>query len=177
MIYAVLHVFLPQSAQCNRYEACVERWREIWHRHIPKWFRQTIVDDADITELGYSADITPRLIRALVAGCKAEPALNAWYDSHAVARRVMDQIHLGLAVDSPVGLFVAVLQDVHQKGGQALQQILDELKQKIKNRTPKPGRHARLHHHPFQLRKHRRSLCRTRGFTAHRRHPWSRTCT
>lgn len=99
----------------------------------------TIVDDADITELGHSADITPRLIHALIAGCKAEPALNAWYDSHAVARRVMDQIHLGLAVDSPVGLFVAVLQDVHHKGGQALQQMLDELKQKIKNRTLRPA--------------------------------------
>ena len=44
-----------------------------------------------------------RLIRAIAAGCKAEPALNAWYDSRAVGRRVLESIHLGVAVDTPTG--------------------------------------------------------------------------
>ena len=65
----------------------------------------TIVDDADISLIKNRNDITPRLIRAVVAACKAKPALNAWFDAHAVARRLLNSVHLGLAVDAPQGLF------------------------------------------------------------------------
>ena len=99
----------------------------------------TLVDDADITDIKSSADITPRLIRALIAGCKAEPSLNAWYDSHANGRRVLERIHLGLAVDAPQGLFVAVLPDIQDDDEAAIVERLSELKDKIKNRRIKPA--------------------------------------
>jgi 2-oxoisovalerate dehydrogenase E2 component (dihydrolipoyl transacylase) len=99
----------------------------------------TLVDDADITDIKSSADITPRLIRALVAGCKAEPSLNAWYDSHANGRRVLERIHLGLAVDAPQGLFVAVLPDIQDDDEDAIVERLSKLKDKIKNRRIKPA--------------------------------------
>ena len=99
----------------------------------------TIVDDADITKLQSSADITPSLILALIAGCQAEPSLNAWYDSHANGRRVLDRIHLGLAVDAPQGLFVAVMQDIQHDGHDLIAERLVSLKQKIKNRLLKPA--------------------------------------
>jgi len=99
----------------------------------------TIVDDADITDMQSSADITPSLIHALVAGCKAEPSLNAWYDSHANGRRVLDRIHLGLAVDAPQGLFVAVMPDIQEDDQEAIAERLVELKEKIKNRSIKPA--------------------------------------
>ncbi|NND01051.1 MAG: 2-oxo acid dehydrogenase subunit E2 [Gammaproteobacteria bacterium] len=99
----------------------------------------SLVDDADISGIESSADITPRLIRALIAGCKAEPALNAWYDSHANGRRVLDRIHLGLAVDSPQGLFVAVVPDVQDDEESVIVQRLRDLKEKIKNRSLKPS--------------------------------------
>ena len=51
----------------------------------------TIVDDADIERWPRDADTTIRLIRALVAGCRVEPGLNAWFESHALARRVLAQ--------------------------------------------------------------------------------------
>ena len=53
-----------------------------------------------------------RLIRAIAAACKAEPALNAWFDSHALGRRLLEKIDLGIAVDTPDGLFVPVLRNV-----------------------------------------------------------------
>ncbi len=99
----------------------------------------TLVDDADITDINATADITPRLIRALIAGCKAEPSLNAWYDSHANGRRVLARIHLGLAVDAPQGLFVAVLPDLQDNDDDAIVERLAKLKDKIKNRTIKPA--------------------------------------
>ena len=99
----------------------------------------TMVEDADITGIESTADITPRLIRALIAGCKAEPSLNAWYDSHANGRRVLERIHLGLAVDAPQGLFVAVLLDIQNDDDTAIVERLDELKEKIKNRSLTPA--------------------------------------
>ena len=99
----------------------------------------TIVDDADISDLQSHADITPALIHALVAGCKAEPSLNAWYDSHANGRRVLERIHLGLAVDAPQGLFVAVMQDIQQDDQDSIAERLLALKEKIKNRSLKPS--------------------------------------
>ena len=99
----------------------------------------TLVEDADITEIEASADITPRLIRALIAGCKAEPSLNAWYDSHANGRRVLERIHLGLAVDAPQGLFVAALLDIQNDDDAAIVKRLGELKEKIKNRSLTPA--------------------------------------
>ena len=99
----------------------------------------SLVEDADITDIDSSADITPRLIRALIAGCNAEPSLNAWYDSHANGRRVLERIHLGLAVDAPQGLFVAVLLDIQDDDDTAIVERLGELKEKIKNRSLTPA--------------------------------------
>ena len=95
----------------------------------------TVVDDADISLIQRTADITPRLIRALVVACQAEPALNAWFDSHAIGRRVLKAIHLGLAIDAPQGLFVAVLRDIEQEDLNSIQTKLSELKSKIEQRS------------------------------------------
>ena len=51
-------------------------------------------------------------MRALIAGARAEPGLNAWYDSKTIGRHIIGKIDLGLAVDSPDGLFVPVLRNV-----------------------------------------------------------------
>ena len=55
----------------------------------------TICEDADIHAWPPGSDVTLRLIRALVAACQSEPALNAWYDSHAVGRRLLKKIEPG----------------------------------------------------------------------------------
>lgn len=98
----------------------------------------TLVDEADIHAWPAGTDTTLRLIRALVAGCRAEPSLNAWYDGHAMGRRVLEAVHLGIAVDSPDGLFVAVLRDVGSRPPKALREDLDRLKEGVKSRQIPP---------------------------------------
>jgi 2-oxoisovalerate dehydrogenase E2 component (dihydrolipoyl transacylase) len=72
----------------------------------------TLMDDADIEAWVPGTRILLRLVRALVAAARAEPGLNAWYDSKTVGRHIIRKIDLGLAVDSPEGLFVPVLRNV-----------------------------------------------------------------
>ncbi len=95
----------------------------------------TIVDDADISLIKNADDITPRLIRAVIVACKTEPALNAWFDAHAVARRLLSPIHLGLAIDAPQGLFVAVLRDIEKDNLNSIKTRLSGLKKKIDKRN------------------------------------------
>ena len=99
----------------------------------------SLVDDADISAIEHRAEITPRLIRALIAGCKAEPSLNAWYDGHANGRRVLERIQLGLAVDSPQGLFVAALHDIQDDDDATIAERLEQLKERIVNRSLTPA--------------------------------------
>lgn len=108
----------------------------------------TIVDDADIQAWPPHADITIRLIRALVAGCRAEGALNAWYDSRSMTRQLMASVDVGLAVDLPDGLLVAVLHDAAGHDTDALRQALDNLRARAAARTLSPDE---LRHHSITL--------------------------
>ncbi|MEO1889875.1 MAG: dihydrolipoamide acetyltransferase family protein [Cycloclasticus sp.] len=94
----------------------------------------TVVDDADISLIENTKDITPRLVRALIVACQAEPALNAWFDSHALGRRVLKPIHLGLAIDALQGLFVAVLRNIEKDNLESIKARLHDLKDKIEHR-------------------------------------------
>jgi 2-oxoisovalerate dehydrogenase E2 component (dihydrolipoyl transacylase) len=75
----------------------------------------TIMDDADIDGWAAGTHVLLRLIRALVAGCRAEPSLNAWYDSEKVGRWVLQKVDIGIAVDTPDGLLVPVLRNVESR--------------------------------------------------------------
>jgi 2-oxoisovalerate dehydrogenase E2 component (dihydrolipoyl transacylase) len=99
----------------------------------------TVNDDADLHAWwGGEQALMLRLIRAIAAGCKAEPALNAWYDSRAVGRRVLEAIHLGVAVDTPDGLFVPVLRDVGGRTPEDLRSGLERLRRDVQARTIPP---------------------------------------
>lgn len=95
----------------------------------------TITDDAVLHAWQGKQDLTIRLIRALVAGCRAEPSLNAWYDHVEIGRRLLDKIHVGVAVDTPEGLFVAVLQDVANRSEDSLRAGLEKMKADTKSRS------------------------------------------
>src|SRR5690606_32350817 len=66
----------------------------------------TVIDEADVGNwaVDAEADVTGRLVRALVAACHAEPALNAWYDAATDRLRRHARVDLGLAVDTAEGL-------------------------------------------------------------------------
>jgi pyruvate dehydrogenase E2 component (dihydrolipoamide acetyltransferase) len=96
----------------------------------------TVCDDAVLHAWGSAKqDTTLRLIRGLVAGVKAEPALNAWFDHVEIGRRVLPKVHLGIAVDTAEGLFVAVMQDVGGRNEESLRKGLEKMKVDAAART------------------------------------------
>lgn len=99
----------------------------------------TIVEDVDLTDLPKSADITVHILKAIVAAAKAEPALNAWFDGKTLERKLFNEVHIGLAVDSPEGLFVPVIKNADASSDQALRQTVDDYKKSVATRTVAPG--------------------------------------
>lgn len=99
----------------------------------------TVSDDVDVECWAQGTDITLRLIRGIVAACRAEPSLNGWYDGHAMGRRLLEKIDLGIAVDSEDGLFVPVLRDVGNRDDEDLRRGLDALVADVKARSIPPA--------------------------------------
>jgi 2-oxoisovalerate dehydrogenase E2 component (dihydrolipoyl transacylase) len=98
----------------------------------------TVIDDADIHAWPPNTDVTIRLIRSLVAGCQAEPGLNAWFDGRSARRHVLAKIDVGIAVDLPDGLFVPVLRDVAHRDAANLRAGLDRMRADVKARKIPP---------------------------------------
>src|SRR5581483_6059800 len=100
----------------------------------------SVSDDALLAAWGdpASQDLTLRLIRALPAGVKAEPSLNAWFDATEIGRRVLPKIHLGLAIDTAEGQYVCVMQDVAGRTSESLRKGLDKMKHDTESRTVPP---------------------------------------
>ncbi|MEW6581656.1 MAG: dihydrolipoamide acetyltransferase family protein [Actinomycetota bacterium] len=95
----------------------------------------TLTDEADVDAWAPGTRATLRLVRAIVAGCRAEPALNAWLATGAAGRRVHQQVDLGVAVDSPDGLFVPVLRGADRLAPDAVAARLDELIAAVRDRS------------------------------------------
>lgn len=99
----------------------------------------TLMDDADIGQWSIDEDITARLLRALWVGAKEEPGLNAWFDGEQGMRMVHKVMHVGMAIDTPDGLMVAALRDVHAKDRQTLRQDINRLRDNASQRTIPAG--------------------------------------
>jgi 2-oxoisovalerate dehydrogenase E2 component (dihydrolipoyl transacylase) len=95
----------------------------------------TVFDDADIEGWREGGDYTVRLLRAIAAGCRAEPGLNAWFDAGAQGRRVFQPIHVGIAVDTPDGLLVPVIRDAGSRDAAALRAEVNRLKAGARERS------------------------------------------
>ena len=105
------------------------------HREVVK---VTINDDVDIHAWYPGQDPTMRLVRAIAKACREEPNLNAWYDGNAMTLRVLDKVDLGIAVDTPDGLFVPVLRDITHRDLEDWRAGLDRLRADVKARTIPP---------------------------------------
>ncbi|MGH8370344.1 MAG: dihydrolipoamide acetyltransferase family protein [Gammaproteobacteria bacterium] len=99
----------------------------------------TLFDDADIHAWMPGQDVTVRIIRAIVAGCRTEPVLNAWYDGEKQERTLHQHIDLAMAVDTPDGLIVPVLRDVGRKDASQLRAELNRVKEATRNRSVAPA--------------------------------------
>merc|ERR1711879_580141 len=99
----------------------------------------TLFEDVDVHHWTPDDDITLRLIRAIAAGCRAEPALNAWFDGQQLSRRVHDCVNLGVAVDTEQGLFVPVVRDIGSRTADDIRTGLDRLREDVIKRTIPPS--------------------------------------
>jgi pyruvate dehydrogenase E2 component (dihydrolipoamide acetyltransferase) len=99
----------------------------------------TVFDDADVHAWPSGTSILLRLLRALIHACRAEPALNAWLEA-GDRRRVLQEIHVGIAVDTADGLIVPVLRHAHTLDAAALAREAQALIDAAHARTLAPER-------------------------------------
>lgn len=99
----------------------------------------TLFEDADINHWPEGADITMRLVSAMAAACKAVPIMNSWFDGQRLSLRQHENVQLGVAVDTPQGLFVPVLRDINTRDEDDLRRGLDALRTDVKARTIPPS--------------------------------------
>jgi 2-oxoisovalerate dehydrogenase E2 component (dihydrolipoyl transacylase) len=98
----------------------------------------TLMDDADIHAWAPGEDIMARLIRALAVASAVEPAMNAWFNAKEGTLRRHSRVHVGIAIDSPDGLFVANLRDAGGRDPQDVRRELNRIRDGVKNRSLPP---------------------------------------
>ena len=104
---------------------------EISHQQVAA---TTVHEEADIGGWSGNDDITVRLVRAVLQGVAAEPALNAWYDARR-GRKLLNEVDLGIAVDTPDGLLVPALRNARGLDAGAVRSELDRLITGARERT------------------------------------------
>ncbi|HJR11248.1 MAG TPA: dihydrolipoamide acetyltransferase family protein [Rhodanobacteraceae bacterium] len=95
----------------------------------------TLVDDADLHQWLGKQDITSRTIRAIVTACKTEPALNAWFDGQNLTLTKHPHVDLGIAVDTPDGLFVPALRNADMLDARGLREGINRLRAQVEDRS------------------------------------------
>ena len=95
----------------------------------------TLVDDADLHAWIGKQDITARLIRSIVAACKAVPALNAWFDDKNLSRTQHPQVDIGIAVDTEDGLFVPALRNADVLDAMGVRAAIKRLRTQVEDRS------------------------------------------
>ena len=98
----------------------------------------TLMDDADLNAWPAGEDITVRTIRALSVAAKTEPSLNAWLNAKEGTLRRHSAVHIGIAVDSPDGLFVPALKHCDTRDALQIRSELNRLRDGVKSRSLPP---------------------------------------
>ncbi len=102
------------------------------HQHIVP---VSISDDADIHDWQGKQDVTVRLLRSLQAGCEAVPIINAYFDGQQMVYQLHKKINVGMAVDTPHGLFVPVLKNIAHQSNEQLRETINRFKNQARNKT------------------------------------------
>ena len=109
----------------------------------------TTMDEADVTELwrirekekkaaekkGIKLTILPFLMKAVLAGLKEHPYLNATLDDENEEIILKKYYNIGIAADTPEGLMVPVVKNAADKSILQLAEELTQLTEKARNRT------------------------------------------
>jgi pyruvate dehydrogenase E2 component (dihydrolipoamide acetyltransferase) len=109
----------------------------------------TTMDEADVTELwkirekekkaaekkGIKLTILPFIIKAVLAGLKEHPYLNATLDDEDEEIILKKYYNIGVATDTPEGLMVPVVKNAADKSILQLAEELTQLAEKARSRT------------------------------------------
>lgn len=98
----------------------------------------SIFEDVDVGGWKKGTDTTMRLVQAIGKACAAVPELNCWFDGDNLSRQLLDEVHVGIAVDTPEGLFVPVLRDITHRSLKDLRQGLENLRESVASRKIPP---------------------------------------
>lgn len=98
----------------------------------------SLMDDADLHSWSGKQDITLRLIRAIEVACKEVPIMNAYFDGEAMRYQLNESINVGMAVDTPHGLYVPVLKDIARINDAELRQKINLFKEQAQSRSFPP---------------------------------------
>ncbi len=117
--------------------------RRTMARNMEKAHREVVpvslFDEVDIHDWPQDQDLTMRLVAGIAQACEAEPALNAWFDAQGPSRRLLKDVHIGIAVDMDAGLFVPVLRDVGHRSMADLRRGLNAMREDIRKREIPPA--------------------------------------
>jgi 2-oxoisovalerate dehydrogenase E2 component (dihydrolipoyl transacylase) len=95
----------------------------------------TIFADADLHRWGRAREPLIRLAKAMAAACAVEPVLNSGFDGKTLSIKHYDTLDLGIAVDTPDGLFVPVLRDVGNRSSADLKEGVTRLRADVQARS------------------------------------------
>jgi pyruvate dehydrogenase E2 component (dihydrolipoamide acetyltransferase) len=109
----------------------------------------TTMDEADVTDLwkirekekktaekkGIKLTVLPFLMKAVIAGLKEHPYLNATLDDENEEVILKKYYNIGIAADTPEGLMVPVVKNAADKSILQLAEELTQLTEKARNRT------------------------------------------
>ena len=98
----------------------------------------TLMDDADLHAWAPGEDIMARTIRALAVASQAEPAMNSWFNGKEGTLRRHTRVDVGIAVDSPDGLFVPALRNCERLDPRQVRAELNRLRDGVKTRSLPP---------------------------------------
>ena len=98
----------------------------------------TLFDDADIHEWIVRRNITARILRAIVAGCVAEPGLNGFYNADTMTHQTESRVDIAMAVDTEDGLIVPVIRNMEAMSIGDIRVAVEDLKQATRKRTVAP---------------------------------------
>ncbi len=97
-----------------------------------------IVGDADLHRWREARDPLVRIAQAIAVACTAEPVLNSWFDGKGLSIKRHAQLDLGIAVDTPDGLFVPVLRNVGARSAEDLKEGVARLRADVRARSIPP---------------------------------------
>lgn len=115
----------------NTKRAMVMSMQQSHHDIVPV----TLIDEVDIHAWVGKQDITVRIVRAMIAACKKEPALNAHFDSKTMRIKKYDDMNLGLAVDMPHGLYVPIIKNVANLSDDAIRSAVEKFKSQAQTKS------------------------------------------